>query len=245
MMSGGFQFLDLILFALIAAFLVLRLRGVLGRRGGHEGGYHDPFSGRRKKTKSGEETKSGDDDKVVQLSDRQDAPALAEAEAGVELEAEPEPEPASPLDAGLAQIQNADPDFDGADFLSGARIAFDLVLSAYVSGDTGALGSLLGPETYGNFAQAIDDREREGHVMADTLVGIKSAEILEAYMEGTVANVTVKFISEQVHAIEDEDGNVVEGDPDTITEVTDFWTFAHDTKTRDPNWSLVATRSLD
>ena len=235
MMGGGFQFLDLILFAVIAAFLVLRLRGVLGRRDGHEGGYHDPFSDRKTPSQA-------DDNKVVHLPDLQDAPPRKPAAAPDSV---PLAAPASPVEAGIAQIRALDPGFTGDGFLSGARIALDLVLGAYAAGDTDALSALLGPETYANFAQAIEDRERDGHIMTDTLVSIKSAEIVEAYLEGTVANVTVKFISEQIHVLEDADGNLIEGDPEAIAEVTDFWTFARNTKSRDPNWSLVATRSLD
>ena len=107
------------------------------------------------------------------------------------------------------------------------------------------LKPLVSHEVYGNFAKAIQDREQAGHVMEDTLVGINKSEMVEAYMEDDNAFITIKFVSEQVNAIRDENGDVVEGDANVILTVTDFWTFARDTTVVDPNWLLVATRSLE
>ena len=104
---------------------------------------------------------------------------------------------------------------------------------------------ILSPEVFANFEQAIREREASGEVLDDTLVGIRAADIVEAHLEGRAANVTVKFVSDQVSAVRNEKGDVIHGDPDRISEVTDFWTFARDTGARDPNWTLVATRSLD
>jgi predicted lipid-binding transport protein (Tim44 family) len=81
--------------------------------------------------------------------------------------------------------------------------------------------------------------------MEDTLVGIMKSEMVEAYMDGNTAHITIKFISEQVNAVRDESGDVVEGDASVVLTVNDFWTFARDTKKNDPNWLLVATRSLE
>ena len=98
---------------------------------------------------------------------------------------------------------------------------------------------------YSNFSRAILEREQAGHTMEDTLVGIMQSEIVESYVEDINAYVTVKFISEQVNAIRDENGDVVQGDANIVLTATDFWTFARDTKNLDPNWLLVATRSLE
>ncbi|HJP54207.1 MAG TPA: Tim44/TimA family putative adaptor protein, partial [Rhodospirillales bacterium] len=135
--------------------------------------------------------------------------------------------------------------FDPDEFLSGARIAFEVILGAYASGDTGALKPLLNPEVLANFSQAIRDREHSGETLEDTLVGILSTEIVEAYVEGRTVNITIKFVSEQINATRDENGDVIDGNPNAVIDVTDFWTFARDTKSSDPNWALVATSSLE
>jgi len=96
-----------------------------------------------------------------------------------------------------------------------------------------------------NFSRAIRDREQAGETLEDTLVGIKSADIVEAYLEGRMVNITIKFFSDQINATRDENGDVVDGNPNAVIEVTDFWTFARDTKSRNPNWTLIATSSLD
>ena len=229
-MSEGFQFIDIILFAMIAAFLVLRLRNVLGRRDGHEGDFRDPF-----KAQPGEAA----EEKIVQLNARNETLRDKES-AGTAAETA-----ADPLAKGLAEIRKAEPSFDKDEFLSGARVAFEFVLDAYAKGDAQALRPLLNAEVFANFAQAIKDREQAGEKLEDTLVGIKSMEAVEAYLDGRMAHITVKFVSEQINVTRDEQGDVVDGNPNAVIDVTDFWTFAHDTKSRDPNWTLVATNSLD
>ncbi len=229
-MSDGLPFFDIILFAIVAAFFVLRLRSVLGRRDGHKGGHRNPFARSRPEEQA--------DEKVVHLPNARDADADTEA-AAVGDDAEGD------LAAGFREIKVADPGFEPAEILSGARIAFELVLSAYASGDTEALKPLLSAEVLDNFAQPIREREAAGETMEHTLIGIKSADIVEAFLDGRTAHVTVKFVTDQANVTRDANGEVVDGDPSTVTEVTDFWTFARDTGSRDPNWTLVATRSLD
>ncbi|MBC8242092.1 MAG: Tim44 domain-containing protein [Alphaproteobacteria bacterium] len=240
-MGNGFQFIDIILFAMIAAFLIFRLRNVLGRRDGHEGGFSDS-----RKPRGSEDAQNGDDDNVVQLSDRNQDDDWSPMEEGASADGVDAPATSDdPLANGLAEIQRADRSFNPGEFMEGGAAAFEMILNAYAAGDTAVLKSLLSAEVYGNFSQAIRDREQAGEVLEDTLVDIKSAEIVEAFMEARQATVTVKFVSEQVNATRDENGDVVDGNPNAIITVTDFWTFARDTGSRDPNWTLVATRSLD
>jgi predicted lipid-binding transport protein (Tim44 family) len=239
-MGDGFQFIDIILFAMIAAFLVLRLRSVLGRRDGHEGGYRDPF-----KTKPGEESTEG---KVVPFVDRaktfhEEGAAAKNAREDAEVGEVKIGEDV--LSKGIADIHKADPRFNAKDFLTGARAAFEMILEAYAKGDAQTLKPLLNAEVFADFAQAIKDREQAGETLEDTLVGIKSADVVEAYMEGRMAHVTVKFVSEQINVTRDEKGDVVDGNPNAVIEVTDFWTFSRDARSRDVNWTLIATNSLD
>lgn len=236
-MGNGFQFFDIILFAMIAVFLILRLRGVLGRRDGHEGGFPDIFNRQSDNDKNKGEDESGNDN-IIHLDHQGDAKSeqAEQVNEGEEL---------TPLLQGLRSIAAADRDFDPDEFISGARIAFEYILGAYAGGDAKALKPLLNADVFANFSMSIREREEAGQTMEETLVGIRKAELVEAEMEGSVAHVTVKFISDQVHALSDSDGNVVDGDPNKIVNVTDFWTFSRDTRSRDPNWSLAATRSLD
>ena len=101
----------------------------------------------------------------------------------------------------------------------------------------------MSDEVYENFAGAIVERADTGQAMEMTLVGFQSAEIIEASMDGRVAFVTVKFVTEQIEVTRDSAGDVIGGDPTRVTTVTDIWTFAHNTRSRNPNWTLVATEA--
>ena len=231
-MGEGFQFFDIIIFAAIAAFLVLRLRGVLGKRTGHEQPQkYDPF----RKDKAEE----GNQDKVIQLPDRGAGPA---EEDGEDAE-EPVAEPGSPVAGGLTQIKLADRSFEPESFVQGARTAFEMVIAAFAQGDTRTLRPLLSNDVYEDFAGAIKAREEASETLETTLVGIAEADIIEAELQGKTAFVTIKFVSEQVNVTRDAKGEVVDGDESHVASITDIWTFARNTRSRDPNWTLVATRS--
>jgi predicted lipid-binding transport protein (Tim44 family) len=204
-MGDGIQFLDIILFAAIAAFLVLRLRSVLGRRSGNDRSpKYNPFR------KRGAE--DAGEDKVIALPDRG---AKAESqEAGKTTEGAE----GSPLEQGLTQIQLADRSFEPESFVDGAKGAFEMVI-----------------------AGAIKARVDKDETLESTLVGISEAEIIEAELQGKTAFVTLKFVSEQINVTRDAEGEVVDGDPSGVASVTDIWTFARNTRSRDPNWTLVAT----
>lgn len=241
-MGDGFQFMDIILLAMIAAFLIFRLRGVLGRRDGHEGNYRDPF--RPDKTPDhADDGAPANDDTVVHLTDRGQKDGQGDDEDSPYDRADGGADDA--LSMGLRDIRKADPEFDAGQFVEGANGAFEMVLNAYVAGDTATLKNLLSSDVYSNFAKAISDREQAGETLEDTLVDIRSSDVVEAYLEGHQAFVTVKFVTEQVNVTRDENGDVVDGNATEIVTITDFWTFARDTRSRDPNWMLAATRSMD
>ena len=221
-MGDGFAYLDVVLLAMVAAFLVYRLRGVLGRRTGNEKQPRDPF-----RTGAPEAAPPGKTPREIA-----ERPAAAAA-----------PPPAGPAMDGLRQIASADPAFTPDSFLTGAGTAFSWIVEAFGKGDTKALRPLLNDEVYGNFAAAIEARNKAGESLEAALVGVKSAEILEAHLNGRIAFVTVKFVSEQVNVTRNSKGEVIDGDPARVVTVTDIWTFARDMRARDPNWSLVATRS--
>lgn len=231
------QFFDIILFALIAIFLVLRLRSVLGTRDGHEGGYEDRFD-RRADT----DTSSDDDDNVIALPNGRDVSEVEKAST---------PPPADEafgyegaVAEGIQAIRKADPRFLPGEFLEGSRMAFEMILNAYAQGDLKTLKQLLSAEVYQGFAQAIDDRKKADQTLQETLVGISDADIVEAELDNRDAVVTVKIVSEQISALLDSDGTVIEGDPTKVVTATDYWTFSRSTKSRNPNWALVGTGAL-
>ncbi|MCH8001141.1 MAG: Tim44 domain-containing protein [Proteobacteria bacterium] len=236
-MDDGIQFLDIILFAAIAAFFVLRLRGVLGKRTGHEKRpKYDPFAK--------PDQDEGEEDKVIPLPDRSRAAKTDQAdEEATEAAEAAEAADETPLSVGLMQIGRVDKAFDEEQFLSGAGTAFEWIINAFAQGDTKALRPLLSNDVYGDFAGAIEEREGAGQILETTMVGITEAAIIEAELQGRTAFITIKFVSEQVNVVRDSDGEVVEGDPSHVTKITDIWTFARNTRSRDPDWTLVATRS--
>ena len=225
-MNDGIQFFDIILFACVAAFLILRLRSVLGRRTGHQRRRQDPVSSR--------EAQESPPDTVIELPGR--AARAAEKESAAEADE-------TPLEAVLTQIKLADRSFEPDDFAGGARAAFEVIVDAYAAGETNTLRPLLSNEVYENFGAAIADRAQNDGTLETDLVGIKSADIIDASVKGRTAFVTVKFVSDQINVLRDSSGTIFEGDPNKVSEVTDIWTFARNTRSRDPNWTLVETRS--
>jgi predicted lipid-binding transport protein (Tim44 family) len=211
-MSGGdFQLFDILIFAAIAVFLFLRLRSVLGRRTGAEKRI-DPFAPRS-----------------------QTPPVrgpFAPPGPVIEGKAEPVAEPALGRTADESAVKAADPSFNEADFLKGARAAFGIVVNAFAAADTAALKPLLSPEVFESFAAAIKARG-DAAKQPSPLVAIKDAEIASSAVEGTTALVTVKFVSDQNTG------------PGKVEEHTDVWTFARRLASRDPNWTLTATKSPD
>ncbi len=225
-MGEGFQALDIILFAMIAAFLVLRLRSVLGRRTGHQRPPAEATPDSATKTKTEENT--------IELSNQ------------TSTESDLKPEEIDPTDlvaVGLAEIRSADPSFEPSTFVSGAKAAFEIVVQAFAEGNKDSLQGLLNNEVLNNFSREIDKREKAGETLETTIIGIKKENIVEARVSGETAFITVEILSEQVNVVRDVTGKTIGGDGNQITMVTDIWTFARNTRARDPNWRLVETRS--
>lgn len=153
--------------------------------------------------------------------------------------------PGTPLSEGLLAIRNVDRTFEPREFLQGAEAAYEMIVTAFADGDRRTLRSLLSPDVFDGFVAAIADREARGERIESRFIGISAADIQEAELKGSIAHVTVKFRSQLVSATLNKDGDVVEGDTQTVSDVTDVWTFARDTSSRDPNWQLVATEAGD
>ena len=197
-MSSNFGYIDIILLAMIAGFIILRLRSILGRKTGHEDKVYPRFS-----EKKFEEFRKQHDVKF----EKKNSNALE----GKERE----------------------------NFISGAEIAYETIITAFAKGDKKSLKGLLTPRMATNFNQAISDREDKGIKSELTFIGMKESN-LEKF-EKTQGNIfaTVKFVSDIISVKKDKDNNVLEGNPDRIKTVTDHWKFSKKETSNSPNWYLA------
>jgi predicted lipid-binding transport protein (Tim44 family) len=209
-----------LIFAAIAVFVILKLRNVLGTRTGFEK-KNEPYA------------PADSRDKIIPMPERRQS------------ETPPMAEPKAPMDAGSAAIRRADPSFDPDRFIEGAKMAFEMIVTAFAKGDERALQPLLAPNVFDSFAADIRRRRDAGETRETTVAGIRQARIHEARLEGREARVTVLIVSEQINVTRDRAGNVIDGDPKQAETVSDLWTFARDTRARDPNWQLVETAAGD
>lgn len=223
-MGEGFYFVDIIVFALIAGFLVYRLYSVLGRRTGEERQRPNPFGPARGGPPM--------PDNVIPMPDR------SRPVDSVSTDDEP-----FSLSAGLGQIRGADPSFEEKRFLQGVRAAFPMIVDAYAQGNTGALRPLLSDDVYDSFAREIRRRQDAAEQHETRIERIRDVDLLEARLDGRTALVTAKIVSDQVNVTRDAAGQVIDGDADRVFEVTDIWTFARNTRASDPNWQLIETRT--
>lgn len=236
-----------IIFLALAVFVIWRLRSVLGQKTGREQPPRfDPFA--RREPPPPARTSANEKDNVVRLPsptlDRGAAPAPETAASA----AAPHrwtgiAEPGSRAARGLDDIARIEPAFDANAFLEGARMAYEMIVTAFAQGDRKALKNLLSRDVYEGFERAIGERERKGERAEATFVSIDGAELTGVEVKNRVAQVTVRFLSKLITATRNAKGEVVEGSPDTIVDVTDVWTFARTLGTRDPNWQLVATEA--
>lgn len=229
----GFQFIDIIILAMAAGFIILRLRSVLGRRTGHE-----PSPESRDGRETAPDAFGRNPDNVVTL------PTSQRRAREHNLDIEPAYQ-GTPLEAGLVQIKMADPSFSASGFLEGAAKAFEMIVAAYAKHDTDTLKPLLSSEVYARFATTIQDREERGETMDTELVVLKPPRLERIDVQDNKATVDVRFQSEQVNVVKDKSGTVIEGDREHVDSVTDVWSFMRDLTSADPNWILVATRSVE
>jgi len=228
-----------IIFLALAVIIFLKLRSVLGQRTGRERPPYDPYSAR-------DAVRGTAGDKVVTLPPRT-----------IEQQPVKPAEPSEPSDrwkgiasagsaiaTGLDAILAADKSFDPRHFLAGARAAYEMIVVAFAQGDRRTLREWLSKEVFDSFDGVIRERESRGETAETRFVSIDTTEIAGAEVRGrTTAQVTVRFVSQLVSVTRDKAGNVIDGNADKVTDVTDVWTFARDVTSRDPNWKLVATEA--
>jgi len=225
-MTQGFQFADIIFLAIVAGFILYRLIQTFGKQSGFDGSEQI-----RKAMKEHEE-------RVISISSRKPKAETQEtAKDELALVSGDHPQ----ASAGLAAIKSEDNEFSPTEFMQGARIAFEWVVSAFSKGDKNRLKQLLANDIYESFASEIDRRAAEKKHYDVTLVAIPKAEITEAEVKGGAARIAVQFQSEQIHVVRDESGKIIEGDASEVETVIDEWTFARELRSRTPDWKIIQT----
>tara|TARA_A100000164_G_scaffold222956_1_gene197740 strand:- start:503 stop:1159 length:657 start_codon:yes stop_codon:yes gene_type:complete len=214
-MSDGFAFFDIIIFAMLAIYLVFQLRRVLGRKTEIEKPTANQFSEERERTAK--------DETIIPLNSR----------------GQEEIDSAN----GITKLRQLDASFNEKEFISGSRSAFSWIVAGFADGDTNRLEPLLGPKLFKSFKQAILERTNAGEKLETNIITIKSAQINEVVVEGHTATVTVEFISDQIKVLRDSEENIIDGDADTIESLTDLWTFNRDITSTNPNWILTRTET--
>lgn len=240
-MDGSFPHLDIVLIAIAAGFILYRLASVLGRRTGHQRQQFNPYA--KPKSEPGEPGQALEGEEAVApaaASARRTASSAKGRRAHRISDVAPE---GSPLALALAEIQGTDRHFDIDTFLAGARMAYEMIVTAFAKPDRAALKDLLSEDVYRDFESAIAAREAKGETLEQRFVGLHSADIANASLKGRIAQIGVRFVSEITSCLKNAEGAVIEGDPTSVHEVRDLWTFARDTRSSDPNWKLVATQS--
>jgi predicted lipid-binding transport protein (Tim44 family) len=230
----------------VAIIVLFRLRSVLGTRTGHE---RNPLERAKADLSKPQDLKTPKgDETVVPLRPRPVEMTTPETDdrrarklaTEVEQFSNGSPEVAN----GLNAIAEVDPTFTPKLFMEGAKQAYEMIVTAFATGDRKTLKNLLEKDVYDGFEKAISDREAAGHKVDFTFVGLPKVEISEAEYDKRNVHVTVRFNAEVVSATRDKDGTLIEGNADQVQSIADEWTFARNPKSRDPNWKLVSTDQL-
>ena len=195
-MSYSFEYIDIILLAMIAGFIFLRLRGILGKKTGFEEDINSSFP--------------------------HEAPA---AKSQVDLDLNTFDESAK------------------REFLKGAKIAYETIITNFSKGKLKDIKSLLDTKVYEQFNTALDERASKNYSSETTLIGINSAEIKNHQQNKNMLEVTVEFVSEIISCIKDKENKVISGDPEKVKRVNDVWKFSKDSRSSNPNWLLIDTQA--
>ncbi|MBJ3761537.1 Tim44 domain-containing protein [Maribius pontilimi] len=214
--------IQLLVLAGIALFLILRLKSVLGTRDGFE-----------KPPVTHEKTSSA----------RGKRPEFEVIEGGPDRDITDHVEDGSESAKALAGMKMAEPGFNVGEFLGGARGAYEMILTAFESGDISDVRGFLHEDVAEAFDAVIAERKEKGLIVDSEIVGVRDVELYKASFDRETkrAEVTTRFLAELIVAVRDQTGEIVEGDPNEIQRQRDTWTFARTMGSDDPNWVLVAT----
>jgi predicted lipid-binding transport protein (Tim44 family) len=212
---------EIIILAMIAAFLGMRLYSVLGRRAEHE---EEMVTSRFEAAEESQPTPAS-------TAPMAEAARHERALAGF----------APAIEQGLREISAADRRFDLLSFLEGAKGAYEMILEAFWRGDKETLRQLCDDDVYEGFAMAIDEREAAGQKLDNRLIRIEDTTVHSAMLDGRTARIAVRFVSDIASVMRDADGNVIAGSLDDAVESRDIWTFRHEVSSREPDWLLDET----
>tara|TARA_Y100001970_G_C14140173_1_gene806636 strand:+ start:133 stop:735 length:603 start_codon:yes stop_codon:yes gene_type:complete len=199
-MSGQFGFIDIILLAMFAGFIILRLRNILGRKTGHQGKPMNRYFPKG----------------VEVLKDIENNEAIKSGNVDEEAKKQ---------------------------FLKGADVAYEQIITSFAKGDKKSLKPLLSKDLFINFSEIIDERKKKELNYETTFIGIKSSKVLEFKKIENIYKVTVNFVSEIITCVKDKNNKIIEGNPDTIKTANDVWKFSKNMWSQDPTWYLVETSS--
>ena len=216
------QLLYILVIAMVAGVVLFRLYSVLGRRTGNE---REPGV----KWRFGRLPRAPEPAPVDNVIPLPVAPRVG-AEA-----------PDDPVARGLLDIKLADKDFETEHFMAGARHAYEMIVTAYASGDRATLQPLLSDEVHAAFETVMKAREARSEKVNFTFVGFKSVKITHAGLKGRTAEITLEFAAQYISSTVNDTGQLVDGDTKSVRDVVDVWSFARDVRASDPNWTLVAT----
>ena len=195
-MNYSFEYIDIILLAMIAGFIFLRLRGILGKKTGYE--------------------------ENISTSFPHDFPPKKDIKN---------------LDA-----RNFD-DQAKKEFIEGAKIAYESVITNFANGNLKDIKSLLDKKVFDQFSDAINEKKKKGYISNTTFIGINSADVKKHEIKGNNIEVTVDFVSEIISSIKDKENKILSGDPEKVRKVYDTWKFSKDIRSNNPNWLLIETQT--
>ncbi len=245
-MNGQIDLITLISL-IVAAIAIFKLRSVLGSRTDEDDKRLERLKTRDRETQNTTGASSGDVITLPRRAREEPTVPVADVVADVRERIKAYPAVDTAVTKGLLDVAAYDTALEPEAFLRGAGKAYEMIVTAFASGDRKALKDLLSREVYDGFVAAISDRESRGEKIDQQFVGIRKADIVEAEMKGGNAFMTVRFVSELITASLDKAGIVLSGDPSKVTDVTDIWTFSRDVSNAralvNPNWRLVATQA--
>ena len=217
---NNIPYIDILILAMIAIFIINRLKNVLGKKTGNEHDIVEKYS--RGKTNF----KESPPDQISKSNQKQ------KTVKDVFFHNDPK------INSDLREIYNQDENFDSKEFLDGSKKAFEFIIKNYSEEKLEPLKKLLSSSIYKDFKSQIDARVKKSQNLDITIIGIKSAEIVNASLKSKIALICVKFSSEQVQVVKDLEGKIVEGDNNQILSIDEKWSFSKNLKSKDPNWTL-------